>query len=141
MESEKSGKWKKVFLGLKVLAGYPFASPMKKAFLRFRLTKGEEKRHQYDVGENDIIFDVGGYRGEWSEAFLSKNCRIFIFEPLSAFSGLLSEKFEACRNVKVFPFGLDNRTHTAKISLEENGSSQYHGKGGGVLRTLGLSIF
>jgi FkbM family methyltransferase len=43
----------------------------------------EEIRHDYPLTKDSIVFDVGGYKGEWSDIIFKKyGCKIFCFEPV-----------------------------------------------------------
>ena len=42
-------------------------------------------RLDYDLNEDSIVFDVGGYRGDFTSAIFNKyNCNVYVFEPVSA---------------------------------------------------------
>jgi hypothetical protein len=44
-------------------------------------------RLDYDLDENSIVFDMGGYVGEWSEKIFAKyDSHIFIFEPVKEYA-------------------------------------------------------
>lgn len=42
----------------------------------------EHLRYEYDLGPNDLVLDIGAYRGEFAEEILRRyNCRIVAIEP------------------------------------------------------------
>ncbi len=127
----KAHPWiKETYLACKEEFDYLFTmGPKDKALVRFRRAGGEKLRFQYDIKDSDVVFDLGGYKGEWSEQLHNQNSRIYIFEPVKEFSDICSEKFKDKENVKCFCFGLDATSHTAEISLEADASSQYHNQG------------
>jgi len=50
--------------------------------------------YNFELDDESIVFDVGGYKGEWSEKIFCKyNCRIYIFEPIKKFSNNISNLF------------------------------------------------
>lgn len=92
----------------------------------FKINGDETLRLDYELNENSIVFDVGGYKGEFASAILNKyNCHVYIFEPIPTFFEIIAKKFS--NNCKVHPycFGLSDITTTQKISLLENSSSLF----------------
>lgn len=87
--------------------------------------KGDEThRLNYELNENSVIFDIGGYKGEFARDICCKyNSTIFIFEPIPEFYQQIVSRFSHNSKVKVFNFGLGNNNYKTKISLEDNSSS------------------
>ncbi len=127
----KANPWiKEAYLACKEEFDYLFTmGPKDKALVRYRRAGGEKLRFQYDIKDTDVVFDLGGYKGEWAEQLPNLNCQIYIFEPVKAFSEICSEKFKDRKNVHCYSFGLDATSHTAEISHEADASSQYHSMG------------
>jgi hypothetical protein len=81
-------------------------------------------RLNYPLTENSIIFDLGGYKGEWSEKIYNKyNSKIYIFEPIKFLYDIIDEKFKNNDDVKVFNFGLSNKNESLKINFSNDGTS------------------
>lgn len=77
-----------------------------------------------DLTSKDIVFDVGGYRGEWSKKIYAKySCNIFIFEPVPLFFEHINKYFAKNSRVRVCDYALGDRTGEATISLADDGSS------------------
>lgn len=97
----------------------------KHELLRWHNIDGDTNlRLNYDLHEDSIIFDLGGYKGEWTSNIYSMyNSTIFVFEPVPDFAQKLVERFQKNPKIKVHKFGLANLTKIAKISLSENASS------------------
>ncbi|MCR5007408.1 MAG: FkbM family methyltransferase [Oribacterium sp.] len=127
----KSQPWiKATYLACKEEFEYLFTmGPKDKAFVRFKRAGGEKIRFNYVIKDEDVVFDLGGYQGDWTAQLPNLNCNIYIFEPVKAFSEHCSERFKDRPNIHCYPFGLDAVTHNADISHEADGSSQYHSKG------------
>ncbi len=89
--------------------------------------KGDETlRLDYPLSENSIVFDLGGYKGEFAEAIHSKyGCSVYVFEPVEEFFGIIKEKFSNNQKVLPFCFGLSSETSTLKMLKSENASSVY----------------
>lgn len=104
-------------------------SPKDKALVRFRRAGGDKIRFEYDIKDEDIVFDLGGYKGDWAAKLPNQNCQVHIFEPVKKFSDDCAERFKGKENFHCYSFGLDATTHKADISHEADGSSQYHSKG------------
>ncbi len=91
--------------------------------------KGEEQyRLDYPLTRESVVFDVGGYRGEWAEKIWERfGCQIFIFEPVLEFYELIKKKFEGNPKVRAFPFGLGDREDTLRFSLDLDRTSSLGG--------------
>lgn len=86
-------------------------------------------RLDYPLNENSVVFDIGGYKGEFArDIFCKYNAAIFVFEPLLEFYQIAVKRFINNPKVKVFNFGLGAINTKAYITLEDN-SSSLHGKG------------
>ena len=93
---------------------------------RWRKDNGEKLRYQYDLNQSSIVFDLGGYIGQWTQDVYSKyNCNIFVFEPVEKFSKNISERFKDNSKIKVFNLGLSNEDKEIDISVKEDASSSY----------------
>lgn len=78
------------------------------------------------LNEKSIVFDLGGYRGEWSnEIFEKYNTNIFIFEPIKKFYENIVERFKTNQKIKIFQIGLSNKTENKTISLNKDSSSVF----------------
>lgn len=87
----------------------------------------EEYRYRYEISENDIVFDLGGYEGQFTERFLQTNSskRIHIFEPVPEFANKISDRFVDNSTVVVHDFGLKDRNTIQEFSIDANSSSMY----------------
>lgn len=81
-------------------------------------------RLNYKLNRQSVIYDVGGYKGEWatpmSELF---GCKIKIFEPVAPFVKDLKKMFARKPSVEIFPFGLGGENRTEKIGVDWEASS------------------
>jgi FkbM family methyltransferase len=84
---------------------------------------------KFSVSENPIIFDVGGYRGDWTEVALKNypNATIYVFEPVKEFFNGIVSRFEKNKQIKVFNFGLSDENRIENISFEQDSSSCFRG--------------
>lgn len=87
-----------------------------------------DKTHRinYDLNNESLVFDVGGYTGIWSETIFNKyNCNIYIFEPIIKYYEILIDKFKNNDKIQIFNFGLSNENKISLISILEDSSSVY----------------
>lgn len=81
-------------------------------------------RLNYPLNKDSIVFDLGGYVGDWSKRVWDKyNCNIFVFEPIPNLANNINQKFIGNEKIKVFNYGLSNETKKLKINFSNDGSS------------------
>jgi len=89
---------------------------------------GGDKKYRYDypLDKKSIVYDMGGYEGEWAEKiFETYGCTVEVFEPVKRFADNLVAKFASRPKVHVYDFGLGGTTHSEKINLDLASSSTY----------------
>jgi len=92
-----------------------------------------EYRYAYDLNGNSLVFDIGGYQGEWAEKIYDLyKSNILIFEPHPVFYMKLVDKFSEIEKVTVYNFGLGAKTESSFLSDEENESSTMKNAGGRI---------
>lgn len=83
-------------------------------------------RIKYNLNESSIVFDVGGYKGEFASVMVSKyDCTVYVFEPIPEFYQVIVNKFSGNKKIRPYCFGLSDKTGSQKISLTDNRSSLY----------------
>lgn len=107
-------------------------TPFEKAIKKWFKDKGDQTlRLNYELTESSVVFDLGGYEGQWSSDIYNKyGCTIYIFEPVKKFYQEIVARFEGNNHIKVFNFGLANSNTSCDISLSADGSSIYSNKEG-----------
>ncbi len=83
-------------------------------------------RLNYDLDANSLVFDLGGYEGQWvSDIFSMYCCTIHVFEPVIEFADKIEKRF--ARNDKIFihRFGLSSENRIVQISVNGTSSSIY----------------
>ena len=87
-------------------------------------------RLNYPLNENSVVFDLGGYMGDWSQKIAAiYSPYIYIFEPVPKYYSLIVDKFKHNPKISVFSFGLFGATKTEMLALEKDGSSIYGSSG------------
>lgn len=83
-------------------------------------------RQHYALNGNSLVFDLGGYDGQWcSDIFARYCCSIHVFEPVPEFAANISRRFAHNPKIKVNPFGIGKDTSRAEIALSRDGSSMF----------------
>jgi FkbM family methyltransferase len=96
----------------------------------FKDNGDETLRVDYDLNEKSVVFDVGGYEGKWaSEIFSRYACSIYVFEPVPQFAANISKRFVRNSRVRVFDFGLADKTKSAQIAIDKDASSVFREAG------------
>lgn len=81
-------------------------------------------RLDYDLDENSVVFDVGGYEGQWASDIYSRyNCYIHVFEPVTVFADKIKNRFSRNSKISVHCFGLSDRTERLEMSFKNDGST------------------
>lgn len=122
---------RKIFTALSLFFSYlskiTYRSEQEKQVDLFLKSKGDMTlRLDYKLNENSIVFDMGGFVGQWaSDLFAKYCCRIHIFEPVSEFADDIKKRFSANYKIIVHNFGLSDSTKQVAIKLDKEGSTVY----------------
>ena len=87
-----------------------------------------DKTHRlnYDLGENSLVFDLGGYEGQWaSDIFGKYACFVHVFEPFAEYAQNIERRFEKNFKVKVYHFGLASRNSSETLYISADSSSVF----------------
>lgn len=94
-------------------------------------------RMEYNLNADSIVFDLGGYLGQWSSDIFSRYaCCIYIFEPVPGYAEKIEKRFRKNPKIKTFPFGLAEATKKVRLALDNDSSSML--KNGGNAITVDL---
>lgn len=81
-------------------------------------------RLNYSLNENSVVFDLGGYHGDFANNIFNKfNCNVYIFEPFPEFYNLIKERFKDNQKIKVFNYGVSNKTGEVEFLFSNDGST------------------
>lgn len=102
-----------------------YQDPQEKRVIPWFKIRGDKTlRLDYDLNEKSIVFDLGGYEGQWTNDVFSRYCCfIYVFEPVEEFFKEIEKRFSKNKKISVYKFGLSKKTQSAKISTEESASS------------------
>jgi FkbM family methyltransferase len=92
----------------------------------FAINGDQTLRLDYPLSPGSVVFDVGGYKGEFASAIYDKyGCCVYSFEPIPEFYSIIKERFLYNDHVKPFCFGLSEKNGTEGISFTADKSSLF----------------
>ncbi|HAT84613.1 MAG TPA: FkbM family methyltransferase [Rhizobiales bacterium] len=99
----------------------------------WKKAKGDNTlRLDYPLNQSSVVFDVGGYHGDFAAQIQDKfGCKVFIFEPSQAFFTRCQDRFADNTMVHIFPYGLADTTQDVLLSNDDDGSSVFLEQGEG----------
>jgi len=98
-----------------------------KVVFEFLSQRGDKTyRLDYDLDDRSVVFDLGGYEGQWASDIYAKYCaNIHIFEPVPRFAADIASRFKRNPKIIVYPFGLSDRTQQIQITVDDNKSTSF----------------
>jgi len=89
--------------------------------------RGDETlRSDYQLNEDDIVFDVGGYRGDWAHEIHTKfGSTVHVFEPISRYCQCIAARFANVKNVHAHQFGLSAAEGSFSLGILDDSTSQF----------------
>lgn len=79
-----------------------------------------------NLNKNSIVFDVGGYLGDFAEAIQKKyGCLVYLFEPHPKFFNKCKKRFKDNKKIISLNYGLSNQDKFFNIYDDNDGSSFY----------------
>jgi FkbM family methyltransferase len=100
----------------------------KLSIANWKVDNGREEpmRYNYDLNENSVVYDLGGYRGDWAYKINEKyNCKVILLEPFPRWFKHCKERFENNPKVEVYGVAASDRFGKAVLSDGDQGSSLY----------------
>jgi FkbM family methyltransferase len=100
-------------------------------------------RVDYQLDQDSIIVDAGGYNGNWSETIREKfGSNIYILEPLHSYYLGILDRFKNIEKIKVYNYGLSSSEGETTINLDNDSSSLFKpGKGSESVYTKTMDSF
>lgn len=94
------------------------------AHRQWRKDEGEVYlRLNYQLNPDSVVFDVGGYRGDFADNIINKfGCKVHLFEPSKESYEFSSIRFAGMNNIICHNFGLGSYTRQEVMLLDENRS-------------------
>jgi FkbM family methyltransferase len=102
------------------------SSPERQMALKRWFEDGGDRRLRldYPLNEDSLVFDLGGYQGQWtSDIFACYQCYVHVFEPIARYARSIEDRFAKNAKIIVHCCGLASENMATRISLSEDGSS------------------
>lgn len=94
-------------------------------------------RLDYRIGEDDTVFDVGGYEGDWAHEIAKRyDPYIHVFEPVPEHAEACRQRFADNPKIRVHEVGLADVDGEARISVLGNESTLFRSGG----QTVGVTL-
>jgi FkbM family methyltransferase len=80
-------------------------------------------RLNYPLHSNSVVFDLGGYMGDFAAEIHEKyKCHVYVFEPSSRYYEKCVQRFIENPKIKCFNYGLSNEEGSFTLSQQGDGS-------------------
>lgn len=97
---------------------------------------GEAVRYEYPLGADDVVVDLGGFRGDFAAEMVARyGCRVLVFEPVPDFAKQIRTRFSSNPLVEVYEVGLAAKAQRVAFHVQGESSSQF-GQGAATPVTL-----
>lgn len=84
----------------------------------------------YDLNENSIVLDLGGYTGTWAQQIIDKyNANVYILEPVTDFYKKMVDKFSNNSKVHLLNVGIATENKSGYIFIDGDRTSSNLTKG------------
>jgi FkbM family methyltransferase len=109
----------------------PISKQAKRVIPWFKDNGDYTHRLDYELDENSLVFDLGGYEGQWAhDIFTRYGCTIHIFEPFIPYAEKIKQRFEGNPKIFIHTFGLSNANIITQLSVGDDASSVFRNNGG-----------
>ncbi|MDF1778544.1 MAG: FkbM family methyltransferase [Rhizobiaceae bacterium] len=104
--------------------------------------RGDQRlRLSYPLDADSVVFDVGGFMGNFAEDIHNKtSCQVYLFEPSKKFHQKCVERFSKNIKISCFNYGLSSKNADAYLSDDLDGSSVFVGSPGAAERDEKVKI-
>ena len=113
------------------------------SFYAFRCEDGESKRWDITLTPNDIVFDIGGFKGNWAADIHARfGCEVHVFEPHPGFASKIRKRFLDNPKIIVHDVALGSSNGTLTLSDSGDASSAVSGMDGNIIgRVVDVATF
>ncbi|MEY5006597.1 MAG: hypothetical protein RI969_1685 [Verrucomicrobiota bacterium] len=90
--------------------------------------EGDQRlRLDYALGPGSVVFDVGGYKGDFAAAIRARyGCRVWLFEPVSRLHRQCLARFKDDPSVVSLPFGLGDQEQELEMHDDADASGAFN---------------
>ena len=106
---------------------YGPTDPVELESIRWVADNGDNTlRLNYDLDCNSIVWDLGGYKGDFAAAMYCKySCNVDVFEPITEYLEECKSRFLKSPKIKLFNFGLGPSNKILEFKLSNDATSLY----------------
>lgn len=99
-------------------------------------------RLDYKLNQKSVIFDLGGYEGQWaSDIFAKYLSTIYVFEPFHKYFIFIKNRFKHNKNIHPFEYGLSKKKGKVKLFTNGDSTSEFLETDKGEYVTMRLESF
>jgi FkbM family methyltransferase len=81
-------------------------------------------RLEYNLNQNSIVIDLGGYKGQFASDIHSKYlCKVLVFEPIKSYFELIQDRFKKNSYIDAFNFALGEKDKADFFYMDNDGTS------------------
>ena len=107
-----------------------------------RETVHNNLRLNYPLTSESIVFDLGGYRGDFASDINQKyNCYVYLFEPVEKFYLDCLVRFENNKKISCFNYGLGSENGSFFINDDNDSSSLFKNNDLDILKKVYIKSF
>lgn len=120
------------------LSALAYQSPQAKRVIPWFRDNGDKThRLNYDLNQNSLVLDLGGYEGQWaSDIFGMYRCEIHVFEPVPQYAQGIRQRFARNQKIHVHQFGLSNKDAEVEMRMAADSSSVFQTGGKKIMVML-----
>lgn len=113
------------------------------AYYAFRRENGEAKRRDITLTPDDVVFDIGGFEGNWAADIHARfGCEVHVFEPHPGFATKIRNRFLDNPKITVHDVALGSSDGTLALSDAGDASSAVSGVDGNIVgRVVDVATF
>jgi FkbM family methyltransferase len=101
-----------------------------RSVLRWKLLRADHLLYKHVLHPNALVYDVGGYKGDWTWAMREKySCEFHVFEPHPEFFEHISTRFSGLGGIILHEVALGGESGSVSLSSAAEGSSIITGRG------------
>ncbi len=124
----------KISWRLKIFSEFINGSSESKEFLKrikrerpwYKSNGNETFLLDYELDENSVVFDVGGYTGDFAaQIYCRSGANVHIFEPIDQYIDRLKKRFHKNTKIYIHHYALGDISSTSEIFISEGGSSLF----------------
>lgn len=83
-------------------------------------------RLDYELDQDSVVFDMGGYEGQWAaDIFIKYHPFVYVFEPHPGFASAIRRRFSSNEKVRIFEYGLSNNDKEIELGVLADSSSLF----------------